>query len=189
MDAGRFDGLVRTLARPGTRRTLLGAVAGAATTAVAGPTDARHKHHKHHKSCKPPRQVCSGKCTNLTKDPHNCGRCGHACGSSERCKDGVCTCMHRCQCDDAHPCPGPRCSGSSVIRERCTDGACISVGQICGAGETCFQNACCVLSSAPACHTVTISNGCGGSYPPNCAGSCCGTGSGGALVCQTAPCP
>lgn len=186
MDADRFDVLVRACARPGTRRTLLGAIAGVATAVVAGPVGA---HQKHHKPCKAPHQVCSGKCANVMKDAHNCGRCGHVCGSSERCKDGACLCVHSCQCDDAHPCPGPRCSGSSVIHERCIDGACISVGQICGAGATCYQNACCTLSPVPTCRTITVSNGCGGTYPPTCTGSCCGTGSGGALVCQTNPCP
>lgn len=193
MDADRFDSLVRNLTRPGTRRAALGVLAGSALAAAAESAAAKHK-----KKCKKPRQLCSGTCTNVQKDPHNCGQCGHACAADETCQAGVCTCVPNCtgkHCGDdgcggtCGTCPGTTCTGTTLTTQTCDAGVCTPHASDCGAGQVCFHNACCTKRTAPTCHTNTISDGCGGSFPPNCAHFCCDTGSGGALVCRTTPCP
>jgi hypothetical protein len=55
----------------------------------------------------------------------------------------------------------------------------------CTAPQVCFQRACCTPQPEPDCHTIDVSDGCGGTFPANCgrAGLCCPNGQGG-LVCQ-----
>jgi len=193
MDADRFDVLVRTLSRTGSRRAAFGALTGGALAAVAAPVAAKHK-----KKCKKPRLLCSGTCTNVQKDPLNCGHCGHACDVNESCAAGVCACTPDCagkHCGDdgcggsCGTCPANNCQGTTLTTEACESGACVPHLVACGSGQVCFGNACCTKRLEPACHKATVSDGCGGTYPPNCSHNCCGTGSGGALVCQTNPCP
>jgi hypothetical protein len=60
----------------------------------------------------------------------------------------------------------------------------------CAAGQVCFQNGCCTKDAEPSCHKQPVSDGCGGTYPPNCGQQqhCC-DGPDGDLICRSLPCP
>ena len=147
MDADRFDALVRSLHRPGSRRAALSAL-GAGLVGLASPfsivgTEAKH-HHK--KKCPPGQQRCGKKCRQCCKDA-DCGkneRCargacepclaqGADCTDDIQCCTGICdTYTNRCQqvrvsCANGESCPNGRCCdvfGPQCLYETATQGVC-----------------------------------------------------------------
>jgi Stigma-specific protein, Stig1 len=97
MDEVRFDVLTRRLASGLTRRNVLGALAGGATTLglgglAADEADAKKKGKKDKKKCNgKSKKRCGGKCVNVNKSAKHCGACGTSCGKGGTCTDGVCT--------------------------------------------------------------------------------------------------
>lgn len=77
------------------------------------------------------KDVCGGKCVDLTNDNNNCGACGNRCGSCMTCRDGACV--------------GPNTSPPAC--ETCSNGRVVggvSCGdRCCGAGAECCGNGCC----------------------------------------------
>jgi hypothetical protein len=116
------------------------------------------------------------------------------CATPCACLGGGCTCVPQCQgkiCGD-DGCGGS--CGTCPLHAFCSrDGShCICdfvtcAGTCCAEHQVCYQNACCTKRPEPSCHTVAVSDGCGGTYPANCSLNCC-ENTQGVLVCQTAPC-
>ncbi|HEY1958200.1 MAG TPA: hypothetical protein VGH28_21435 [Polyangiaceae bacterium] len=77
--------------------------------------------------------MCSGICTDTTKDPASCGSCGHACGGTEACQAGKC--VSACGAGSTN------CSGSctSTDNDNANCGAC---GIKCPQGEACTSGKC-----------------------------------------------
>ena len=87
------------------------------------------------------------RCTDVSRDRANCGRCGRACTRMQRCEQGVCT-------------GGPTCSGGLSMctvadgTRRCVDtrvdmANCGGCGRSCTRDQRCMNGAC--ASTAPAC--------------------------------------
>lgn len=196
MDPQRFDGLARSLANVASRRRALGLLAAGGLAALGGVAGADAKSTKKKKKCKHGHKLCSGVCVNVRNDPKHCGSCNHACAPNETCKAGSCVCVPQCTGKTCGPdgcsgscgtCAGPVCQGTTLTTQSCDAGVCTSNQTNCGAGQVCFNNACCTKRAEPSCHKTAISDGCGGTYQPNCTHNCCDNGSG-KLVCQTNPC-
>lgn len=200
MDGARFDRLTRRLGAAGSRRRLLAAAAALAlgTTAAEGKAadakgrqkrrDKRDGHRGHDrgaghvvspakKKCKGGKVKCGKKCRDLTTDAANCGNCGHACDSGQRCVGSACT----------GACSGGQtsCGGSCVDTQ--TDSAnCGRCGNPCGSGKSC-QGGQCVT---PTCGANELL--CGGTCVPSvgvhpcCSQADCGgpTGSSNQIVCD-----
>jgi hypothetical protein len=56
-----------------------------------------HRGGKRRCGCPDKKTRCADECVNLHSDPHNCGRCGHACGAGSSCVAGRCTTTTECQ--------------------------------------------------------------------------------------------
>ncbi len=111
MDHGRFDSFTRALARPKTRRGLLGGLAALAVGARASsaqsdcPIPGQTRNRKGDCTC-PAGQgdVCPEVgCTNRRSDPSNCGACGNACEFGEVCRKGECRCPSGVTCGQCTP--------------------------------------------------------------------------------------
>jgi serine/threonine protein kinase len=78
--------------------------------------------------------TCNGNCVDLKNDFHNCGSCGHVCGSGTTCVNGVCT-QQACPSDQIG-CNGT-CTNLNSDNSNC--GGC---GHICGSETACVNGAC-----------------------------------------------
>jgi hypothetical protein len=144
---------------------------------------------------------CTPQCDGRTCGDDGCdGTCG-SCGNNEVCDSGTCVCVP--DCAPANACgadgcgescgtcaPNPTCQGTQRTVTECRGGVCTPVTTSCGAGQVCFQNACCTKNTPPTCRKQPVSDGCGGTFPANCGPQqfCC-DGPNGDLICQAMPCP
>jgi hypothetical protein len=149
----------------------------------------------------PPPPGCTPTCT--ASNPCGDDGCGGSCGTcrtNEVCQSGTCICVPQCAPSNAcgangcggscGTCAGPTCQGTTLTTPVCNGGTCTPVVTSCGTGQVCFQNACCTKLPRPSCHKQPVSDGCGGTYPPNCGiqQHCCDKPNGD-LICQALPCP
>jgi hypothetical protein len=152
MDGERFDFLARDVASTGTRRRMIGSIAGATLallgfrgvqgracsapgvtcreganccSGLCGPADARGRRHC---ICPPGQEACDGACVEpdaYNFDPLNCGSCGH------RCPRDTCN-VAACNCGDCGFDPDPDRFGST-----CDD------GNPCTENDLCRENGSC----------------------------------------------
>src|SRR5262245_59420620 len=145
----------------------------------------------------PPR--CTPNCTGKICGDDGCGgTCGTCPGAQDVCQNGHCICVPQCAPANAcgangcngscGTCAGQTCQGTTLTTNECQGGVCTPVQSNCGAGQRCFQDACCTPDDPPACSTVATSDGCGGTHGRNCTGFCC-DGPNDTLVCRSTPCP
>jgi hypothetical protein len=153
------DHLVRSLATAGSRRHLLGALAGApllgALLAVLAPEDAeaRKRRRRRKRRCKPKRKakVCAGKC-GLVKNKQTCGKrvncgscdCDPPCGECFTCQ-GNGEAPGTCVPQAGAPCGEPTCAnGVSYPPGRCNgNGVCQPAAPItCAPYTQCDGNIC-----------------------------------------------
>jgi hypothetical protein len=149
----------------------------------------------------PPPPVCKPTCS-ATKPcgPNGCGGTCGACTGNDTCQNGTCVCVPTCASTNpcgpdgcggtCGACAGPTCQGATLTTQVCAAGTCQPVVTSCAAGQVCFQNACCTREPEPTCHKQSLSDGCGGAYPPNCGQQqhCCEELDG-ELICRSLPCP
>jgi hypothetical protein len=124
---------------------------------------------------------CGTKCINTKTDAHNCGACGHACGTNQICSAG--TCVTRCSAGETN-CSGacvtlatdPKncgtCGHACATNQLCSAGTCVTE---CSVGETNCSGACVTLATdAKNC------GACGHTCPSDqvCAGGQCGCAAG-----------
>jgi hypothetical protein len=77
---------------------------------------------------------CSGTCTYVSSDPHNCGACGNVCAAGAVCANGTC---------GAVQCFGGQALCDGVCREIQLDPSnCGACGVVCGPGENCAGGVC-----------------------------------------------
>ena len=88
--------------------------------------------------------TCDGVCVDPRTDLENCGECGHACASGQRCAAGAC----EVSCPGTQAVCGEVCATLSTDRANC--GAC---GAACGPGTRCADGAC-----QPACRPVPLAD-------------------------------
>jgi hypothetical protein len=148
----------------------------------------------------PPRTPgCTPNCTGKTCGDDGCGgTCGTCPGVQDVCQNGHCICVPQCAPANAcggngcngscGTCTGPTCQGTTLTTNECRGGVCTPVQSACGAGQRCFQDACCTPSPPPMCSTQATPDGCGGTLGRNCTGFCC-DGPNNTLVCRSTPCP
>ena len=146
---------------------------------------------------KPPR--CTPDCNGKTCGDDGCGgTCGTCPGTQDVCQNGHCICVPQCAPANAcgangcngscGTCAGPTCQGTTLTTNECRTGVCTPVQTNCGAGQRCFQDACCTPDAPPMCSTQSTPDGCGGTHGRNCTGFCC-DGPNDTLVCRSTPCP
>jgi hypothetical protein len=148
----------------------------------------------------PPPPVCIPTCAATNPcGPNGCGGTCGTCRGNETCQNGTCICVPQCAPANAcgsngcngscGTCAGPTCQGTTLTTQVCDGGTCKPVQTSCGAEQVCFQNACCTKDPRPTCHKQPVSDGCGGTYPPNCSvlSHCC-EGPNGDLICRNQPC-
>jgi hypothetical protein len=148
----------------------------------------------------PPPLGCTPNCTGKICGDDGCGgTCGACPGAQDVCQNGQCICVPRCAPANAcgtngcngscGTCAGPTCQGDTLTTNICTGGVCTPVQSSCAAGQICFENACCTKRPRPKCHKSPVSDGCGGTYPPNCGVQqhCCDDANG-EPVCRSLPC-
>ncbi len=175
MDPSRFDDLTKNLATTTSRRQALKAMAATVLGSVlglAGIGTAFANCKPNGIGCNIGSQCCSGACckgtcTDLNNDVHNCGKCGHACGSGQTCQNGTCVAQcsmgckqlsngtRACTCSVAADCScgshfcGSEIEGGGFVGGICTvlgtnTGSCLSSSQCppgyyCNGGGTCLQ--------------------------------------------------
>jgi len=92
--------------------------------------------------------VCSGECSDLQKDPSNCGACGTACKAGELCSQGKCAtscgggttqCGQTCTIVADDPANCGACGTACTSGQACVAGKCVST---CGATETVCNGNC-----------------------------------------------
>ena len=201
MDPRHFDGLVRSLAQPASRRRAVSLVIGGALALVgeAAPGVAKDRRHgaakprRHGKTGSRAKPTCgkagatcalpSDCCSNLDCLDAVCGKAAGGCPSGQRKCGGSCcpavpngtpTCAKgTCgfTCDDGFT----ACDASCVDASTLCGGLC---GNVCGAGETCCGFSC-VDTSSDGAHCGTCARRCGtgttcasGSCTPDACGTC-----------------
>ncbi len=212
MDFNRFDDLSRALGSVPSRRGVLVGLTSAlfATLPLALSNDAaarkrKKKGKKNRKKDKPsppppPPPDCTPQCDGRICGDDGCGGTCGECSTNEICDSGTCVCVPACapaNACGADGCGGScgacavnqTCTGTQLTRHECRGGVCTPVTTSCGAGQRCFQNACCKPTVPPRCRKQAIPDGCGGTHPANCTGFCCEGPGGGELICQATPCP
>jgi hypothetical protein len=203
MDPRRFDALVKTLSRGGTRRRLLRLVpslplASALVAFLDDETDAagrrkrRKKRHKHQqgegkdnrKGEKKGKDKGKDKCRPESIAQTCAGKCAtitNRCGGQVDCGPCSCGACSICQtCNSA--------TGQCVPNAATAGQACGSTGQTCGGGGTpgvcgCTPTTC----AAQGKNCGSIADGCGGTISCGGNGACCGTPNGGTR-CQGGAC-
>jgi RHS repeat-associated protein len=133
--------------------------------------------------CPTGQTACGGRCVDTVADASHCGRCGNACGATERCATGVC----RSVCDA----PTTACVVAGSVRciDAQTDAAhCGRCGNVCAAGLSCVAGSCTLvcpmgrLACAGRCvDPLTDASNCG-RCDNTCGGTACVSGS-----CALAP--
>jgi hypothetical protein len=140
--------------------------------------------------CPPNKTACECGYVDITKDPANCGACGHACANGRTCVNGGCLCSSdscpggqardpdtcECGCGGAS-CAGACCGGKCVNLQR--DAAnCGACGKLCGFGGRCEAGVCkCGPFAKDHCNGVCTDF----RYDPGACGGCgaayvCGSG-------------
>ena len=139
MDGVRFDRWTRLFSLAGSRRTVLGAVAGVAVGAALGPhalgeAEARRRCKRVGATCKADsgRRCCSDKCGCvgiLTNQTCTCRKAGckaenQGCATNADCCVGVCGCVNgqNCTCRSGN-CAGP--TGACANTAACCQGTCV----------------------------------------------------------------
>ena len=143
-----------------------------------------------HGTCNDPRRLCcDGVCAEIVGDAGNCGACGNACQTGERCQQGQCVCASGVACggaccaarevcnvsvDPAACCvaesPATTCAGGicGMVTNNCgqqVDCSACATGEVCCAGQ-CLTGVCCEASDCPrqTCYvTMCLENQC--AYP------------------------
>jgi hypothetical protein len=147
----------------------------------------------------PPPPRCTPNCNGKTCGDDGCGgTCGTCPGAQDVCQNGHCICVPQCAPANAcgangcngscGTCAGSTCQDTTLTTNECRGGVCTPVQTSCGAGQRCFENACCTPEPPPMCITRDVPDGCGGLNRRNCAGFCC-DGPNDTLVCRSTPCP
>ena len=160
---------------------------------------------------------CGVACVDTSQSLNNCGGCGIACTSDQRCTNGICTTVQTdcvpacddarsstcdttanppsCKCGQNAQCPpGQVCARGAVLR--CVDlntdtDNCGDLGNVCGEGETCLSGMCSCGSPGNRCGAGEAC--CGGtcsdttSDPMNCGGCGMACGEEG-LSCENSMC-
>jgi Stigma-specific protein, Stig1 len=120
---------------------------------------------------------CAGSCRDTASDPMNCGACGRACATGQRCAAGVCACA----------------AGQSLCAGSCRDTMsdpmnCGTCATVCPTGQSCSGGACMIAcptgqtNCAGACRTLTTDamncGACGRACPAGntCTGGTCAVG-------------
>ena len=146
----------------------------------------------------PPPPTCTPNCTGKTCGDDGCGgTCGNCPGAQDVCQNGHCICVPQCAPANAcgangcngscGTCAGPTCQGTTLTTTECRGGVCTPVQTACGAGQRCFQNACCTPTPPPICLKQDEPDGCGGTHRRNCAHNCC-EGPNDTVVCRELAC-
>jgi hypothetical protein len=125
-------------------------------------------------ACPSTQTLCSDECSDLTRDPSNCGQCGTACAKGEVCNMGACTVACGAQLSD---CSGS-CTNTATDLANC--GAC---GTACKTGEVCSNGACALTCqdglkecSSSCVNTKTDNANCGACGTKCAAGELCSNG-------------
>lgn len=165
--------------------SLLGVVWGAGCGGGGGTTSDAS-------ACPGSQTLCGSECSDLTKDPGNCGACGKSCGAGTVCSSGSCA----ASCGSGLTACGQSCTSTQNDPLNC--GACgtkCTSGQACAAGkcvDTCGASQ--VVCSGECVDTQTDRNNCGGCTTvcgPSevCSGGKCGGSCQAGLTFCTAPAP
>ena len=189
MDGARFDALARGLARRGSRRSLVGALAGAAAAlatrggaGAACPPDqverrgvcvcktTRRQPIDGVCPCRRRETPCGDSCVDTDRDVANCGACGVACAANERCRFGVCEATEQCRVD------GDCGTSNACVAFACVGGACVETATVCDDINPCTTSACdpavgCVHTPVVCSNPTPICNSATGGCGP-----CLGTG-------------
>jgi hypothetical protein len=145
----------------------------------------------------PPMQTCTvgaaqTYCTDVSRDPGNCGGCGRVCPPNAICTSGIC--QGGGFYPGVAPCPGT--GGAPMCTNLYSDPAnCGACGNVCQAGMGCYGGACGTAPPPPMCPqgATTCTDATGKMYctqisgdPSNCGG--CGNVCPAGYACQNATC-
>jgi hypothetical protein len=180
LDSERFDGIVRSLAHPTSRRSALGALAGALAvlgfeqaSATSKPRHVGSRHNAKPASDAGDRRQAGA---DRARDPDAGGK-RHKGRHHKRCDDGLTSCpakhhKHLCvdlqtdaahcgqckqACDHGQPCQAGQCVGScnpDCGDKQCGDDGCGGSCGACDAGKVCKQGACACPNGTSDCGGV-----------------------------------
>ena len=123
--------------------------------------------------------VCAGACINTQTDPKNCGGCGVACGSTQQCVNGACSCSALGATFIA--------CGAACVDDATDEANCGACAKTCAAGTSCQAAMCacdaplaacpsgCVNEQSDAMNCGMCGNACPATTPFCSAGMCSAT--------------
>jgi hypothetical protein len=184
MDDHRFDALTRLLTAAGSRRSLIGMLAGATFGVAPGGMDItsarKRKRKKKRKKNQNqlPAQVCTPACAGRTCGDDGCGgSCGN-CGDGFLCLDGTCQCpagQEACGGACLSTCPPGPFSFSMTIRNPVTCGCCLPTDALfCESPADCCSGICQDAGSFTQCQPLRPGDPC--TFGAQCASGRCEDG-------------